>query len=415
MSRESLPRVLLVQREASELDEVADALATGGYGLIRGGSSTEALEHLRSGRIGVTLVDVDLADDPGRLLLAELRLRWPEVVGVVLIRYDSLSSAVDTVNEGACDYVVSPCPAPVLKAAIARAMERAALARALRQGLEDLDDANARLRALSDDLQARVDRATAELREAHAQREVLVSMVAHDLAGPLTSLAGYVELLGRGSLPADRQENARRILASELQRLGRLVADLADASNRGNEFRVDPVACDLALLVREQVDLAQILAPHPIELRLPDGDVVVACDRHRIGQVLSNLIGNAIKYAGNAPIRVELRAEDAQVCVSVRDRGPGIPVASLEAIFESRVRLASEPAGPPGSGLGLHISRRIVAAHGGRIWAESEPGAGSRFVVCLPRSGGRAPTRREQPAHHRDAGQRSLPDEGESR
>jgi signal transduction histidine kinase len=332
-------------------------------------------------------------------------VRWPEVVGVVLISYDSLSSAVDTVNEGACDYVVGPCPTPVLKAAIARAMERAALARALRQGVEDLDEANARLQALSDDLQARVDRATAELREAHAQREELVSMVAHDLAGPLTSLAGYVELLGRGSLPPERRENARRILTSELQRLSRLVADLADAPNRTQEFRVDPVACDLALLVREQVDLAQILVPDPIELSVPDGEVVVACDRQRIGQVLSNLIGNAIKYAGDAPIRVELRAEDAQACVSVRDRGPGIPAESLEAVFEPRVRLPSDQVELPGSGLGLHICRRIVTAHGGRIWAESEPGAGSTFVVCLPRSGA------ERLPGQRDGGRRLLADE----
>jgi signal transduction histidine kinase len=114
--------------------------------------------------------------------------------------------------------------------------------------------------------------------------------------------------------------------------------------------------------------------------------VPVFCDRDRVVQVLSNLVTNAMKYTPGGKIRVSLRVESDQTLISVSDEGPGIPRDQLEAIFEPHVRLAGPEAGgeTKGSGLGLYISKGIIEAHKGQIWAESEEGRGSTFTLSLP-------------------------------
>jgi signal transduction histidine kinase len=396
---------------------VAAALDQGGYEVVSSRRVAEALDLLRCQEFGVVLASLDLRRDPDRLLLTELRVRWPQTIGVVLTTYESLDRVADALSDGAWDYVVRPCPPSVLRATIARAMERGALARALRQGLEDLDEANARLQALSDDLQRRVDEATAalrskvveldeanrRLREAQAQREELIAMIAHDLGGPLTTVSGYFQMMSRpNSSPAQRRR-AREALGPELERLGRLVADLADASRlTTGRFRIAVDSCDLAELVREQVELARTQADgRTIRRRVPTRPVPIVCDRDRIAQVLWNLIGNALKYAPAGPIRVTLRAEAGGASIAVSDQGPGIPADRLEAIFEPHVRLGDgERGAPSGHGLGLHIARGIVEAHGGRIWAESGA-SGLTFRVWLP---GAPPLRRRADDPLADAG-----------
>ena len=113
--------------------------------------------------------------------------------------------------------------------------------------------------------------------------------------------------------------------------------------------------------------------------------IVGLWDRDRLGQVLDNLIGNAIKYSpegGEIVIRVE--ATDAEGRVSIEDHGIGIAGDVLPRLFE-RFYQGQDPGVSTGLGLGLYISRMLVESHGGRIWAESQPGQGSTFVIALPR------------------------------
>ncbi|HEY3107383.1 MAG TPA: response regulator, partial [Chloroflexota bacterium] len=210
-----LSGVLALQNRGSALESVVANLQQGGYTVLTVGTTDEAIGQLRSGRFGLFLGDVRLGGPGGSLLLAELRLLWPRTAAVILTSYDPLDASTEAFTESACDYVVKPCPLPVLRAAIARALERAALARALRQGMEELDEANAQLRVFSEELQQRVDAATAELRhkveelreagrqlaEAERQREAFVSMIAHDLASPLSAVSGYARMLEDPALP----------------------------------------------------------------------------------------------------------------------------------------------------------------------------------------------------------------------
>jgi signal transduction histidine kinase len=124
---------------------------------------------------------------------------------------------------------------------------------------------------------------------------------------------------------------------------------------------------------------------HALRIEAPQSPIVGFWDRDRLGQVLDNLIGNAIKYSpegGEIAIRVE--ATNAEGLVRIEDHGIGIARDVLPRLFE-RFYQGQDPGASTGLGLGLYISRMLVESHGGRIWAESEPGQGSTFVVSLPR------------------------------
>ncbi|HEY3107503.1 MAG TPA: HAMP domain-containing sensor histidine kinase, partial [Chloroflexota bacterium] len=285
--------------------------------------------------------------------------------------------------------------------AIARALERAALARALREGLEDLDEANTRLRALSEGLQERVDAATAELRRkvdeldeagrqlaaAQRQREEFISMIAHDLCGPLSAIAGYARMLGSPDLSPEVGQRARSIIRSETRRMARLVDDLTDAAQLvAGHFRAEPEAADLVEIVQEQIELAQAQTRrHRLRLATHQTSLPAICDPDRIAQVVANLLSNALKHTPGGDVEVELGRDGEAACLSVSDHGPGIPADHLGAIFDPGVRA---PRGrgrprPAGRGLGLYIARGVVEAHGGQISAENLA-SGARLLVRLP-------------------------------
>ncbi len=167
----------------------------------------------------------------------------------------------------------------------------------------------------------------------------------------------------------------------------RLVGDLADTAQlSAGQFRVHLLPSDLSEIARQQVELARTrTADHTIILDAPS-EIPITCDRDRLAQVLLNLLTNAIAHTGGGQIRVGLRLDGDQALVTVSDRGPGIPRDREDLIFEPGYRLVEDDPGGPssGAGLGLHIARGIVGAHGGQIWVESRPGQGSTFCFALP-------------------------------
>lgn len=228
--------------------------------------------------------------------------------------------------------------------------------------------------------------------ESSRQREQVLSMVSHDLKNSfcviLMSVARVLE--GMPAASAERRQRGRsqlELIERSARRMLKLVADLLDvAAIDAGRISVTPQACSVHSMVTEVLDdLSPQASGAGVELvcDIPDDLPAVQADAHRMAQVLTNLIGNAIKFTpegGSVTASAEVTGP-TELTVTVADTGVGIPVAHLEHVFD---RFWQGPTGKVGSGLGLAICRGFVERSGGRIWAESSPGAGATMRFTLP-------------------------------
>jgi Na+/proline symporter/signal transduction histidine kinase len=265
-----------------------------------------------------------------------------------------------------------------------------------------LDEAS-QVRAYSRQLELKsreLEEATRELRAANKQLQELdrmkddfVSTVTHELRTPLTSIRAFSEILLDD--PEIRLPDRKRFLATivkETQRLTRLinqVLELAKLESGSAEWHTTEL--DVKDVVRESVETtSQLFRENRIELQTAvDGELLpaVRADRDRLMQVLINLLSNAVHVCRPGEGRVEIRLGVSRgfLQVDVRDNGPGIGPADQETVFEKFRQVGDTLTGKPhGTGLGLPISRRIIEHFGGRLWVESDLGAGATFSFTLP-------------------------------
>jgi two-component system, OmpR family, sensor histidine kinase ChvG len=232
--------------------------------------------------------------------------------------------------------------------------------------------------------------------------EMFAADVAHELKNPLTSLRSAVE-----TLPLAKNEHSRaRLLAvieHDVRRLDRLISDISDASRLDAELqRQDMMPVDLRRLLTTLTSVANetklghdVAVEVRFEGRGPNDTFSVPGHDSRLGQVISNLLSNAQSFsAAGGKVRILCRRARAQIEIVVDDDGPGIREDALERVFERFYTDRPHQGFGQNSGLGLSISKQIIEAHSGRIWAENRPGpvgpegeptvAGARFVVRLP-------------------------------
>ena len=268
-------------------------------------------------------------------------------------------------------------PVLSLMAAIDRYGKGDRAARADELGPDDLRQMNHRFNEMADIIDS--------------QRQAQVAFlggVAHDLRGPLMAQRLTVSLLRRELGDSARTSEMLERLDGTVRRLERMVGDFLDISKIEAGHLDMLVTRNDAGAIAEEV-VAQYEEPgHPIALHVVES-APIDCDRMRLEQALGNLVSNAIKYSPTGtPIDVVVEANAFDVVVSVTDRGPGISTEDQEKLFEPFRRVGLSQGNVPGVGLGLHIVKRIVEAHGGRIEVRSELGSGSSFRIVLPRSDG---------------------------
>ena len=299
-------------------------------------ASSELIVHVRD----VTLPAIILDPDDGARRVAVV------VAGPGLALAVSMpDSALDDAMLGALDRI-----AAVAAAMLERVTEREAITVQHREVASAAEELRAELRA----------------------RDDAVASTVHELRTPLSSVSAYGQMIARQLQSA----------LTQLAQIDRLIGDL-----RG-ETRAAPSLADvdIAQVVTEAARRQRMLTGADVDLDIDhDKPLVARADAGRIGQVLDNVLGNAVKYAPtDANVEVSVRRDGDSVIISVRDEGPGLAPADLERVFERYYR-AGTSANVPGLGIGLAVSREIVAAHGGRIWAESAgPGEGSTFHIALP-------------------------------
>jgi PAS domain S-box-containing protein len=234
--------------------------------------------------------------------------------------------------------------------------------------------------------EAERDRLYREARQAVADRQHILGVVSHDLRNPLNTVVLAAETLKEEDISAELRTKAVTMITRAAKRMNRMISDLLDVNSiEAGRLALNPLPQDPVSVVDEVVDMfAPQAATRGLELvkEAPLGLPLVRGDRHRLVQVLANLVSNAFKVTTEGSVRIKLEHRDQEVVFAVIDNGPGVPEAVRSTIFEPYWR--SERATYKGTGLGLAIVRGIVEGHGGRVWIESEPRQGAAFLFSIP-------------------------------
>ncbi len=329
------------------------------YRVLEAPDGLAGLELIRAEQPDCVLLDLAMPGLDGFEVLNRLRAdpRAREIPVLVLTASaESTGSMELALRSGAVDYLTKPISPGRVAARVRGAIER----RRLRQEMQEL-------------------------------RGTFTSMLVHDLRSPLTIITGYLQLLeGSAEALPDKHRRYLTSIREACTRMIRLIGDLLDVSKlEEGKLTLERERVDLVALTGEIVErLGPVAIQHSIVLTFEPAvpSLTVRADPRRLEQVLMNLLGNALKFTPpGGRIGVTMSTEGDAVRVVVSDSGPGIAAAEMPLLFEKFSQTsAAKGARGPGTGLGLVICRHLIEAHGGRIWAESEPGHGSRFVFHLP-------------------------------
>jgi signal transduction histidine kinase len=392
MSVSAKSRVLVVDDEEAVVVTVSGVLELDGYDVTGTTSAARALDLIQAEHFDVVLTDLRMDGVDGNEVLKRLAEERSSVTtAIVLTGYASMDSAIRVLRQGAYDYLVKPCDVLELRATVARAVERSRLASQLHQRVSDLEQANETIHALNVELESRVERATAELREQLTTRDEFMSSVSHDLKSPLTFIKGLASLRRRRAVVTPDTEglvDALDQIEASAVRMSQQLDELVDASRleagRTLDLRREPT--DLLALARTAVaQRQQSTDRHALNVSTTLTDLTGVWDAVRLARVLDNLLDNAVKYSPRGgTVEVGITSESGLAVLRVADHGEGIPAADVPHIFERFRRGRNVEGRIPGTGIGLAGVQRIVELHAGTISVASEVGVGTTVTVTLP-------------------------------
>jgi signal transduction histidine kinase len=339
--------------------------------------------------------------------------------------YNEDQHILEGYGTGAVDYLHKPVNPAILRSKVAmfaelykkgRELERAN--RLLLAEIGERRRAEARLNEMNESLDRRVTERTTELqasearlREANRRKDEFLATLAHELRNPLAPVRNAVQLLKLKGSGSPEVQWAAKLVDRQVAAMSRLIDDLMDVS-RINHGRIQlrRSLVDLNEVLTDALETAQPLIEeqqHQLECASPPQPLCVDADRERLAQVFMNLLHNATKYMDRGGrIQVDVSVEGQEVLVCVKDTGIGIPAHRLESIFEMFSQEESALARSRGGlGIGLSLTQRLVAMHGGRISAHSDgPGKGSEFRVRLPLARSAAEAQRAQESKAQEFG-----------
>ena len=331
-------------------------------------SYEEGLKRLLDGENEVCLVDYQLGARNGIELLKEARMRGYGRPIILLTGASGSEIDIQALQAGADDYISK------------NHLQGELLHRIIRYAIERKKAEHERERLLREQIASK---------ELERKRNEFISMVVHELKTPLTSLKGFTQLLAR-KLARGGDERISQLVSridTQSNKLTALIDDLLDITRlEGGTFQFNESFFLFDELVEEIVQEIQLTTETHKLVIGKRCEKTIWGDRKRIGQVITNLLTNAIKYAPHADvITVRTEVNEGEVVFCVHDTGPGISLDKQKRIFEPYYRVESaDQRNIPGLGLGLYISAEIVRRQHGRIWVESKEGEGSTFYFTLP-------------------------------
>jgi signal transduction histidine kinase len=429
--------VHIVDDSPTQLEALRSLLSDAGYPVTTSRSGEEALESIRTSQPDLVLTDVVMPGMSGYELCARIKDDFATADAPAVVLLTSLQDPRDIVRGLECradNYITKPYRPEHLLTRIATVLENRQLRRAgvgaeglrihflgeqftiasapeqilelLLASFEELTRTNRELqenrralaeahrreleheqagRVQAEEIARRMEQLVHQAEAATRARDDVLATVSHDLKNPVGTI--YTSAALMLEMPLDDEQRTRQItiIRRTAERMNHLIQDLLDVSRMdAGRFAVDMVPERAGSLIREALEmLGPIAATRSVKLvdEMRDGDVFVLADRGRILQVLSNLVGNAVKFTPEGrTVTISGYREDDVVRFSVFDEGPGIPAEHVARIFD---RFWQAKRRGEGAGLGLAIAKGIVEAHGGHIWVDNEPGQGARFHFTL--------------------------------
>jgi len=222
----------------------------------------------------------------------------------------------------------------------------------------------------------------AEINALNGKKDKFIGFASHELKTPVTTIKGYLDIARMGKIPAG---DILSKIEKQVARLQGIINDLLDISKiQAGKMDLDYEKTGLSEIIKESIESVDV-HQHILETEVPPDDITVIADRQKLVQVIVNLLSNAVKYSEpHTVISIICRITGDQVEIIVLDQGIGIPAEDLPNIFNQFYRASPEKIKAKGMGLGLFISKEIMEAHSGNIWAESTPGKGSAFHIVFP-------------------------------
>jgi len=361
--------LFIVDDEVTQMRALCDTLALEGYVTSGFSSAQQALAELRPGEVDLLLTDLMMPEMDGIGLIDAARQIDPALGAIVMTGHGTIDTAVLAMRGGALDYILKPFKLNVILPVISRALD-----------VQRLRRENAELRELE-------RRRSEELAAAYHDLESFSYSVSHDLRAPLRSIDGFSQILEDDFAPRLGEDGARivRIIRAGSQKMDQLIVALLEFSRAGRTaLNREPI--DMTGLAEAAASDARSLytGPEPLieigPLPAVEGDATV------MRQVWTNLIGNALKYSAKRSqphVRISGRIEAQQAIYQVKDNGAGFDMRYADKLFGVFQRLHSAD-DFAGTGVGLAIVQRIIARHGGRIWAQSAPDQGACFEFSIP-------------------------------
>ena len=363
-------KILIVDDDAHMRETICDNLEVAGYEVFQAESGAAALSAVKREFFDVILMDYNLTDATGIEVIKKIRTLNTESQILMLTAYASLDTAVKALQESVTDFLAKPVDFEKLKHSISKAMERLKLIQENKRLLADLHKANE------------------ELSNLNQMKSKFMSMSSHDLSNSLMTLQVSFEMLSGTLKPDEDQKKRMDYISTGIKQISRLIEDLVDwASIEQGRLRMERAAFDPGAMVEGALVGPQARAARraiSLSAKIEPGLPAVVADKRRIGQVLNNLLENAIRHTSKGgSISVLVGARGGEVEFAVKDTGEGIAPGELEKIFQSFYQGAGQSGGR--LGLGLSIAKEIVQAHKGRLWVES-PGRekGATFLFTLP-------------------------------
>lgn len=237
----------------------------------------------------------------------------------------------------------------------------------------------------------RLSKTADELIQMNKIKDDFLSTVSHELKTPLTTIKGFISVLMSGEVGAltDQQISFLSIVDQAATRLGDLISNLLDISRLNNRVEMEMAPCDLKEIVRNAITALALKAKEKnitINFHSDKNISYVLGDAHWLGQVVENILSNAIKYSPEkTKVDISIMDRGDVVTVKIADEGKGIPEDEQKLIFEKFYRGKHTRNDYHGTGLGLYISKSVIEKHNGKIWVESEVGKGSKFYFALPK------------------------------